>query len=391
MSASISARNITLDVPTYLQRERRASGWSDIFLGAAFDPPRRRLARLLEDISFEVNEGDRLAILGRNGAGKSTLLRVLNGVYQPTSGLLTVAGSCQALLNMGLGFNSEATVRENIYLRGVAMGLKSAFLTAQVAHILEFAGLRDKANHRLHTLSSGQRIRLGFAISTSVQHDIMLMDEWVGAGDSEFMARAKERMQSRVGGSKIVVLASHSISLLNVICNRGIVLEAGRLVYAGDIGSALKAYHELMEGLRQQRQATASRQEERPVPVYGRVATLVARGDGFLIVEGWCVDGEGRFPESLVLELHGQQHLAGEVTRISRPDVMRQFGLVRDDCGFRAHFSLPGVSATTQLGGVRVLAGGPAGRTAEPLQIASGVFDQSKAVSPCVDTVKSAR
>src|SRR3546814_300209 len=183
MSACIRADRLTLDVPLFLQRERSGSGWKDLFLGAAFDPPRRRLTRLLDDVSFEIGEGDRLAILGRNGAGKSTLLRVLNRVYQPSSGRLDISGSCQALLNMGLGFNNEATVRENIYLRGVAMGLKSRFLAAQIGAILEFAGLEDKTNHRLHTLSAGQRMRLGFAISTSVQHDITLLDEWVGTGD----------------------------------------------------------------------------------------------------------------------------------------------------------------------------------------------------------------
>ena len=210
MSVLIRAEGLSLDVPTFMQREREAGGWMSLFLGAAFDPPRRQLVRLLDGLDFEVREGDRLAILGRNGAGKSTLLRVLNRVYQPTTGRLTVQGSCQALLNMSLGFNGEATVRDNIYLRGTAMGLNAMFLRQQVPSILEFSGLEEKVNHRLRTLSSGQKMRLGFAISTTVQHDIMLMDEWVGAGDADFMRKARERLQSRVGGSKIVVLASHS-------------------------------------------------------------------------------------------------------------------------------------------------------------------------------------
>ena len=115
MTARIHARGLTLDVPLYQQPARQADGWGALFLGAALDPPRRRLVRLLEDIDFSLEEGDRLAILGRNGAGKSTLLRVLNRVYQPTRGSLDVSGSCQALLNMGLGFNGEATVMENIF------------------------------------------------------------------------------------------------------------------------------------------------------------------------------------------------------------------------------------------------------------------------------------
>src|SRR3970282_2452602 len=128
MTALIRADRINLDVPIFLQREREAKGWAGMFLGAAFDAPKRGLVRLLDDVNFELREGDRLAILGRNGSGKSTLLRVLNRVYQPTSGELNVKGSCQALLNMSLGFSGEATVRENIFLRGIAMGLTAAYL-----------------------------------------------------------------------------------------------------------------------------------------------------------------------------------------------------------------------------------------------------------------------
>lgn len=375
MSARIRAENLTLDVPIFLQRERKGSGWKDLFLGAAFDPPKRKVTRLLEDLNFEVGEGDRLAILGRNGAGKSTLLRVLNRVYQPTGGRLLVSGSCQALLNMGLGFNGEATVRENIYLRGVAMGLKSAFLSNQIPTILEFSGLLDKANHRLHTLSSGQRIRLGFAISTSVQHDIMLMDEWVGTGDAEFMARAKERMQGRVGGSKIVVLASHSISLLNSICNKGIVLEQGRLVHAGDIGSALKVYHELMENLRK-RSEPRQLHDRGGTQVYGRVAKLVSWDGDVLVIEGWCVDGEGGYPDGLVVDLKGLQYASETVTRISRPDVMQRFGLLRDDYGFRATFRLPDASRTSDLALMRVLAGRRDVHAGTPLPLAADVAEQ---------------
>lgn len=373
MSASIRAANLKLDVPIFLQRERSGSGWKDLFLGAAFDPPSRRLVRLLDDISFEVGEGDRLAILGRNGAGKSTLLRVLNRVYHPSSGRLQVTGSCQALLNMGLGFVNEATVRENIYLRGVAMGLKSKFLSAQVGPILEFAGLEDKANHRLHTLSTGQRIRLGFAISTSVQHDIMLLDEWVGTGDAEFMARAKARMQDRVGGSKIVVLASHSIGLLRDLCNKGIVLEQGRLVHAGDIGSALEAYHGLMAELQKERQGIGPElggQAGRSI--YGIVARL-SIANGMFAVEGWWAATDGGVPEALALQLHGRRYFAETVNRVRRPDVMSRYGLTHEEYGFRAQFRVAGEVGVEDLAGVKVLAGMKTGHVDTPLTFGAGV------------------
>lgn len=372
MDAFIRATGLGLDVPIFLQREREAQGWGGLFLGAVFDPPRRSLARLLDDISFEINEGDRLAILGRNGAGKSTLLRVLNGVYRPSHGTLEVQGSCQALLNMSLGFNGEATVRENIFLRGVAMGLDAAFLRGEIEPILEFSGLRHKVNHRLRTLSAGQKMRLGFAISTSVQHDIMLMDEWVGAGDADFMAKAKQRMQSRVLGSKIVVLASHSVGLLRDICNKGIVLESGRLVYAGDITSSLKYYHDLMARLR----AGAESQElsDSTGQVYGAIEELVVNGSGILEVKGWMVDTEGAMPSALVLEHHGFRYSAAELKRVRRSDVQKHFGLSTDECGFHASIPVPAVRTPADLGGdVRFLGGRTAEAAEGQLRVAASV------------------
>jgi len=380
MGARVRVEHLTLDVPAFLQRERAAGGWAGLFLGAAFDPPKRRLLRLLDDISFELREGDRLAILGRNGAGKSTLLRVLNRVYQPSSGSISIEGSCQALLNISLGFNGEATVRENIYLRGIAMGLDAAFLRGQIPQILEFSGLREKVNHRLRTLSTGQKMRLGFAISTSVQHDIIMMDEWVGAGDAEFMRKAKERMQSRVGGSKIVVLASHSTGLLRDICNRGIVIERGRLVHSGDITSSLKYYHDLLARLRSGGEESLDIPASRGAQIFGAVEAIAIQ-DGACVVRGWFVDTEGAVPSGLSLQLDGQRHVVSTMERVRRPDVMRHFGLGTDECGFLATIPLPPGFATLQsLGAAEasVLAGETPDYTHVPLRIAAVVASQLK-------------
>lgn len=242
MTTRITAREVGLEVPVYLQSDRSSKTWFATLLGAAVDKPRREFRTLLDDVSFELNDGDRLAIIGRNGAGKSTLLRLLTGAFMPTRGSIESVGSCQALLNISLGFNGEATVKENVFLRGTAMGIRSAQLRELLDPILDFAGLRDKATHRLKTLSAGQRLRLGFAISTSVQNDIMLMDEWIGAGDAEFLVKARERMVGRVNGSRIVVLASHNVHLVRDVCNLGIVLEQGRVVYFGEVKDALNEY-----------------------------------------------------------------------------------------------------------------------------------------------------
>lgn len=346
-----------------------------MFFGAAFDPPKRESVRLLEDVTFEVAEGDRVAILGRNGAGKSTLLRVMNGVYTPTAGEVRVEGSRQALLNMSLGFNMDATVRENIFLRGTAMHLRASQLRDVVDEILDFAGLHDKSNHRLRTLSSGQKMRLGFAISTMFQHDVILMDEWVGTGDSEFMAKATERMKSRVGGSKIVMLASHSIGLLRDICNRGIVMEQGRVVYTGEIVDALKAYHDLMGELRMQEANFAVDAEASGAGglAYGAVERVsVEKGSAYL--QGWCVTTDGFAAPSLVLERHGSRHAVVEIERYPRPDVVKHFGLSDDLCGFRARFDIPGIDNIACLGtDMVVLGGADAACELAPLRMAPAV------------------
>lgn len=247
MSSHIIASDLGLDIPHFLQDMPIQQSLYTTLVRAPFARPRREYRTLLSGLSFEIRQGERVAILGRNGAGKTTLLRVLTGAFEPTHGSLDIQGSRQALLNLGLGFNSEATVQENIYLRAIAMGMSGAEIRDVVRPVLEFSELGDVANHRLATLSSGQRMRLGFAISTAVQHDIMLLDEWIGAGDAGFVEKAKQRMTSRVDGSKIVVLASHNFPLLRKVCTRGIVIDHGRMVYAGEIEESIKEYKKIYQ------------------------------------------------------------------------------------------------------------------------------------------------
>lgn len=242
----IRVENLGLDVPLFVQSASTSHSWFETLSGAAFSRPRREYATLLEGVSFEVAEGDRVAILGRNGAGKSTLLQVLSGAYQPTRGTVDVHGTRQALMNMSLGFNPEATVAENILLRSSAMGLSLSDARGKFEEVLDFADLGHKATHRLKTLSSGQRMRLGFAISTSMQHDIMLLDEWIGASDAEFIEKATGRMMSRMGESKIVMLATHSLSLVRKVCNRAILIDQGQVKSIGSVSKVVAAYKDRM-------------------------------------------------------------------------------------------------------------------------------------------------
>lgn len=246
MQVYLKARGIGLDLPIYTQDQRSARAGLGVLLRAAFQPPQRQLRTTLDDISFDFTAGDRVALIGRNGAGKSTLLKVLVGAYPPSRGVLEVGGSRQALLNLTLGFNSEATLVENIILRGIAMGLKPREASATIDEVLEFSELEEKAGHRLKTLSAGQRMRLGFALATAVQHEILIMDEWISAGDAGFVEKARERINSRVDSAQLLVLASHSTSLVKRVCNKALLIEEGRILSTGSVDSILDEYKALL-------------------------------------------------------------------------------------------------------------------------------------------------
>ncbi len=357
MEVSIKAKHLSLSVPEYTQHDRGARHWGSMFLGAMFDPPKRSLAHLLKDLTFEIKDGDRMALLGQNGAGKSTLLKVLNGAYAPTSGTLAIHGRSHALLNMSLGFNGQATVRENIFLRGTAMGLHTSYVRQHIDDILEFADMPEKVNQRLLTLSSGQKMRLGFAISTVVQQDIVLLDEWIGTGDANFREKAMERLQNRVEGSKIVVLASHQAGLLRDVCNRGMVLDHGRLLYVGDIDAAIKFYQNVL-ALQWASGSGKVLQLAQGTPlVYGYVDEMAVETPGQVALKGWMASTEGPYPTHLVLEAGGERYLPVSVRKLKRTDVVKRFGLDDPQCGFQATFDVPGVQSLAGLRDAKVRSG----------------------------------
>jgi ABC-type polysaccharide/polyol phosphate transport system ATPase subunit len=196
---------------------------------------RDRLVLALEGIGFELDAGDRLALTGPNGAGKTTLLKLLYGIYEPTAGCLTMAGRADALFNLGLGFRRDATGRRNIELRGLINGWSRAEITARTEAIVAFSGLGEFIDLPMRTYSQGMAARLAFSIATSFAPDILLMDEWIGAGDAEFQAKAARRMSELAESASIVVLASHNRQLLQRVCNKRLELDQGRLRYFGPI------------------------------------------------------------------------------------------------------------------------------------------------------------
>jgi len=206
--------------------------------------PARKSIEILDGISFSVHPGDRLGVLGHNGAGKSTLLRLLSGVYAPSSGNIRINGQAKGLFDVSGGMSMDATGLENVYLRGLQMGMTIKGIQSKIPSIMEFTELDDNINRIFGTYSSGMRLRLAFAISTMIETDILLMDEWLGAGDARFKARVKERMGGLVDQSRALVIASHSVPLLKQLCNKGLVLHQGKQLFFGPIDEAIKLYNE---------------------------------------------------------------------------------------------------------------------------------------------------
>jgi ABC-type polysaccharide/polyol phosphate transport system ATPase subunit len=208
----------------------------------ARDAADRISVRALNDVTLDIEDGDRVALIGANGAGKTTLLRVLAGIYSPTRGEYYSSGRISALLDASLGLNPDGTGRENITLRGIHMSIHPREMRSRVDEIVEFTELGAYIDMPARTYSAGMLVRLGFAISTSLPAEILLMDEWLSAGDARFLEKAQQRMEQFVGSSSLLVLASHSIDLLRKWCNRGIMLENGRIAASGKIDEVIAAY-----------------------------------------------------------------------------------------------------------------------------------------------------
>lgn len=195
----------------------------------ARDAGNRVIVRALDGVSFSIQAGDRIGLVGHNGAGKTTLLRVLTGVYEPVGGSLVIEGRVATLLDINLGIDPDATGYENIRMRALMMGLAPAAIEPKIDDIARFSELGGYLDMPLRTYSSGMRLRLAFAVSTSVDADILLMDEWLSVGDADFQPKAKRRMEELVARTKILVVASHDTSLLKTVCNRLLRLVHGKV------------------------------------------------------------------------------------------------------------------------------------------------------------------
>lgn len=233
MSTVISAENLSVEFPIYENSHRSFKKTIlNISTGGRIgkDAGKHPVVKALDSLNFEFREGERVGLVGHNGSGKTTLLRVLAGVYSPVKGVLKKRGKIASLLDVSMGLDPDATGFENIYLRGIMDGLRPSVIKSKVDEIAEFTELGEYLNLPVRIYSSGMMLRLAFAISTSVDADIIIMDEWLSVGDESFSHKAKSRLDSLIDKAYLVVIASHDPKLISNICTRKIHLEHGRIV-----------------------------------------------------------------------------------------------------------------------------------------------------------------
>ena len=242
----IKLENVTLDFPVlpHKVRNRRSDQHSNQATGGVVNAGAdgKVSVRALENVSLTLNPGDKLALLGHNGAGKTTLLRVMAGLYAPTQGRVHTEGRVAPLLNLSFGMDMEATGYDNIWIRGLFLGMSRAEIKSKIDAIAHFSELADFLHLPMRTYSSGMRARLAFAISTHVDADVLLLDEVVATGDASFFQKARQQLEVVAGSSSILVLASHSNKVLRELCNKGLLLEHGKIQAFGPLDDVIEAY-----------------------------------------------------------------------------------------------------------------------------------------------------
>lgn len=241
--ASITLDNVTVDFPIYsgggrsLKKTLVAIGTG----GRITQGGGRVSVEALKDISFSLDHGDRLGLVGHNGAGKTTLLRVMAGVYEPMAGRVRVRGRISTIFDFTLGLDFDATGYENIALQGMLLGLSKRAIAALAEEIATFTDLGGYLDMPIRTYSAGMLTRLAFAVATAIDPEVLLMDEWIAAGDAEFFHRAEARLHALVERAGILVIASHNLDLIRRYCNKALWLEHGRLKAVGPVEEVFQA------------------------------------------------------------------------------------------------------------------------------------------------------
>ena len=233
MECHISLKDVYLDYPSTVYNRRSLK--QEVFERLKLQKPQKLLSDVhaLQGVNLEINEGERVGVIGPNGAGKSTTLKAIAGLYPITKGAIEVTGKVRSLLDLGAGFEIEATGRENILYRGLLLGESPANIEKKTQEIIEFAELGEFIDYPIKAYSSGMIVRLAFSISTMIEGDILLLDEIFGAGDARFMKKATQRIMSLIEHAHILVFVSHDFHTVKEICTRAVWIESGKVVMDG--------------------------------------------------------------------------------------------------------------------------------------------------------------
>ena len=265
-TVAIWVENLTLELPVMRGRisKRNVSRARSVGGRLNIDPKKGISVTALDQISFQIKHGERVGLVGRNGAGKSTLLRVLAGIYTPTSGACAVRGSISTMFSTSLGLNRDASGLENIFLAGTLLGLRKQEIEAILPEIVDFCELGEFLNLPMWSYSTGMTTRLAFAIATSINPDVLLIDEVFGAGDRAFQTKAQERIESIMKNASTLVMASHADAILRQFCTSSIWLDQGQVRSVGKTEEVLAAYQEY--SVQAQSKPVAPPESPAPVP-----------------------------------------------------------------------------------------------------------------------------
>lgn len=239
MSTMVDVQNVSMKFRLDLNRTNSLKEWTVNFL--------KRQNHIeefmaLDDVNFQVNEGEVMGIIGRNGSGKSTVLKVISGIYRPTSGTVRCNGRIAPMLELGSGFDMSLTGRENIFLNGAILGYSKEFLEGKYEEIVEFSELHRFIDMPIKTYSSGMTMRLAFSIATVVKPDILIADEILAVGDEGFQRKSRNRMRELMSGGTTVLYVSHSMNQIRELCHRVIWLDEGKVKMCGDTRNVCDAY-----------------------------------------------------------------------------------------------------------------------------------------------------
>jgi ABC-2 type transport system ATP-binding protein len=240
---SIDIQHAYVDFPIFDAKSRSMKkavlGKAGGQIGTASKVP---IIEALRDINLRLRQGERVGLVGHNGAGKSTLLRLMSGIYEPTRGHSVIQGKVAPVFDLGVGMDPELSGYENIMVRGLFLGMTRKQMQARVDDIAEFSELGDYLSMPLRTYSTGMRVRLALGVVTSIDPEILLLDEGIGAVDAEFLAKARDRLNSLVARSGLLVFASHSDEFLVDLCDTGIWMDHGEIKAHGPLPDVLNRY-----------------------------------------------------------------------------------------------------------------------------------------------------